>query len=119
MKVKKSTVFVILSVAALCAVVLTYFMKVGTVTAKPISQTEQVSDNSDKIQSADGDVMYMLKSYYGNIGIYIFADGKYSLISVADMDIYTLPNADLAALKEGIYLNNKEDMLKLLEDYTS
>lgn len=62
---------------------------------------------------------YMIKEYYGNIGIYMLADDEYVLISITDFDVSKLPQADIEALREGIYLENKEKMLLILEDYTS
>ena len=62
---------------------------------------------------------YMIKEYYGNIGVYIKSEDEYVLISIADMDISVLPEADIEALKNGIYLESKEELQMLIEDYTS
>lgn len=62
---------------------------------------------------------YMVKEYYGNIGVYIFAEDEYVLISIKDFDVSKLPEADILALRDGIFLESQEDMLQILEDYTS
>ena len=107
-------IFLIIFAAGICA----YITSVGNV---------KISDSEENVRGAHAaaenekyqPMMYILKEYYGNIGIYIFADNEYALISVKDMDISVLPEADAEALKKGIYVNDKEEMLKLLEDYTS
>lgn len=88
--------------------------KTGEVKLRDAAPAESVAEDAryDEAQ-------YMLKEYYGNIGIYLKTNEDYALVSIVDMDISTLPEADVSSLKEGIYLENKEKMLMLVEDFTS
>lgn len=83
-------------------------------------QNVTVAENAPNVGKAENkDMMYMLKEYCGNIGVYICAEDEYFLISVVDADVFSLPKEDTENLQNGIYLENKEQMLKLVEDFIS
>lgn len=58
---------------------------------------------------------WTLRSYEGQIGIF---DDKGSLCFLLDTYVKTLPKADQALLREGIYAENEERLRSLIEDYT-
>lgn len=86
---------------------------------------------SQKAASAPGDVYideeddkarqyYVLKEYNGRIAVYkSYASGQKTLMNIIDTDTNALPENDRKLLQKGIEVATEEDMLQLLEDYTS
>lgn len=61
--------------------------------------------------------MYILCEYNGQIGIYDSQKG--GLVEVLDQYIYALPETDRQLLKKGIPVYSFNELLSLIEDYTS
>ena len=70
------------------------------------------SSESTEAPSSQG---WTLRDYEGQIGIF---DDKGSLCFLLDTYVKTLPKADQALLREGIYAENEERLRSLIEDYT-
>ncbi len=63
---------------------------------------------------------YLLKEYYGNIAVYkIYAGARQMLVDIVDVGVESLPKSDRDMLAMGISVENEEEMLQLIEDYTS
>lgn len=62
-------------------------------------------------------VSYTLKDYNGKIAI--FFDNNKSPSKVYDCYTSLLPREDRTAIESGITVYSKEDLIKLIEDYTS
>ena len=58
---------------------------------------------------------WILREYEGRIGIF---DQGGALIYLLETYVKTLPRADQALLREGIYTENEERLYSLIEDYT-
>ncbi len=67
----------------------------------------------------DIEAMYMVKEYYGNIGVFIKDEDEYALLSIVDTPVDSLPEADIKSLESGIYLKDEMELKLLLEDFTS
>lgn len=67
-----------------------------------------------------GKQYYMLKEYQGKIAIYkVYASGQTTLMSIVDVGVESLPESDRKSLRRGIGAASEEEMLQLIEDYTS
>ena len=67
-----------------------------------------------------GKQQYMLKEYIGRIAVYkVYASGETTLMSIIDSATDALPESDRKLLQKGIVVNTQEEMLQLIEDYTS
>lgn len=63
---------------------------------------------------------YMLKEYQGKIAIYkVYQTGQTTLMSIIDVGVESLPESDRKSLGVGIGVTSEEEMLQLIEDYTS
>ncbi len=113
---RKKYISILIAVVVLAGWVYFAVSNVGEV---KITQAVEEKGKLDADEDDGTKMKYMVKEYYGNIGIYIFAQNEYVLASIKDFDVSKLPEADIDALREGIFLENKEDMLHILEDYTS
>ncbi|MBR5941774.1 MAG: hypothetical protein IKZ81_00335 [Clostridia bacterium] len=60
---------------------------------------------------------YVLREYEGAIGV--FASGSSVPVSVIDVDVRTLPEADRAALANGIFAADEDELNRRIEDYSS
>jgi hypothetical protein len=58
---------------------------------------------------------YVVKEYHGQIGIFS-SDG--TLLEILDTYVKTLPDADRALLGEGIWVETREALNALIEDYS-
>ena len=58
---------------------------------------------------------YFIKSYEGKIGIF---NESNLLIKTLDVNIKTLPKTDQDLLKKGLCVNSKDELIKIIEDYT-
>ena len=58
---------------------------------------------------------YLVKEYHGQIGIFSF-DGR--LLELLDTYVKTLPEADRTLLGEGIWVETREALNSLIEDYS-
>lgn len=96
------------------------------------SPSATVSPLPDKEASAVGEVyitpdvpaaneeMYMLKEYLGRIAVYkTYKSGQTTLMNIVDVSTDALPESDQNLLTNGIEGLSHEEMLQLLEDYTS
>ena len=78
-----------------------------------LPQEEKESEPpSNDTQESSG---YLVKEYRGQIGIFS-ADG--TLLEILDTYIKTLPEADRALLGEGIWVETREALNSLIEDYS-
>ena len=75
----------------------------------PETQHTQGSDTSDS------DEIYMVKEYFGRIGIFN-SDG--ALLQVLEVYVKTLPEADKRLLGEGFEIVGKKRLNSIIEDYT-
>lgn len=60
--------------------------------------------------------VYILKEYNGNIGIF---DSSGVLIDLINVSTKSLPEADRNMLRTGIYAFSRNELISLIEDYTS
>ena len=60
---------------------------------------------------------YLLKDYEGRVSV--FEKGKSKPSIVFDVFLDNLPDIDKLKLKEGIYAENYDELLTLIEDYTN
>ena len=60
---------------------------------------------------------FILGSHNGYIALW--QDGAAEPVKVFPYSVASLPSADQKALEEGIRIDNKTDLIKLLEDYLS
>lgn len=68
-----------------------------------------------KTESAAGE--YRVAEYKGYVAVY---EGESeNPITVTDIELVTLPQPDRAAVRVGIYLENREKLMELLEDFSS
>lgn len=58
---------------------------------------------------------YLITVYNGKIGVY--RDGEVSPFLTADVDVYLLPQEDVAILKKGIRAESFSEVKGVLEDY--
>jgi len=66
------------------------------------------------------DEQYILKEYLGRIAVYkTYTSGQTTLMNIVDVSTDALPESDRKLLSNGIQGLSYEDMLQLLEDYTS
>ena len=98
----------------------------------PPSPAVTVSPLPDKEASAVGEVyitpdvpkadeeQYVLKEYLGRIAVYkTYTSGQTTLMNIIDVSTDALPESDQKLLAKGIDGLSYEEMLQLLEDYTS
>ena len=69
----------------------------------------------DKNQPAVKEYQYLVKDVNGKINV--FESGREEPIDVLERQTNILPEYDQKLLKEGIYLENIEQLDKILEDY--
>ena len=89
----------------------------------PKSETEEIyvylpqeDDESESITPPQSETeRYVVKEYHGQIGIFS-SDG--TLLEVLDTYVKTLPEADRALLGEGIWVETREALNALIEDYS-
>lgn len=62
---------------------------------------------------------YIARLENNTISIFAVTDGRESFLYSLSTYIGDIPENDLRALKEGVYLSCKEDLAKFEEDYTS
>lgn len=63
---------------------------------------------------------YTLKEYYGSIAVYkSYPAGQSSIVDIIDVGVDSLPEKDRSMLKSGINVKDEEELLQLIEDYTS
>lgn len=60
---------------------------------------------------------YVLREYDGAIGV--FVSGSKVPLSVIDIDVRTLPDADRTALANGIFAADEDELNRRIEDYSS
>lgn len=116
-KIRKSLIYIVSAFSAVVAIGMFWLSEEKTGDVK-ITQAVNEEKQANVVDNG-ANMKYMVKEYYGNIGVYIFAEDEYVLISIKDFDVSKLPEADILALRDGIFLESQEDMLQILEDYTS
>lgn len=80
---------------------------------KNYAEIEYREENSDEVREG-----FILKEYDGFIGI--FSPGFEKIpITVTDIEVSTLREADKELLRAGIYAASREEMMQLLEDFGS
>lgn len=93
-----------------------------TISATPSPKGEQASAPGEAyIEKKNPEAgEYLLREYEGNIGVYrIYDGGNKMLVDIVDVGVEFLPESDKEMLKMGINVETKEEMLQLIEDYTS
>lgn len=75
------------------------------------SNAISVSDSAD----SDDDAVWIIRTYEERIGVFNLNG---SLEYVVDVYVITLPSADQALLKQGIYVKGQDQLTALMEDYT-
>ena len=73
-------------------------------------------EDAPKATDATRSILFIAKEYDEKIGIFN-AEGK--LLQTVDIYTKTLPKTDRALLREGIELKSEEELLALIEDYSS
>lgn len=102
MKRKMIFVAVITALAAFAAII-------------PLFPAGGHGENAAAEASAHGG--YMLREYGGIIGV--FSAGGSEPISVIDVDVRTLPEADRRALASGVFAADEDELNRRIEDYSS
>jgi hypothetical protein len=82
-------------------------------TENPLSAPEEMED----VSREGTDVRYVVRSYEGKIAV--FSNQQSSPVDMLDVTVDSLPEADQAALSEGIAAESKEALRRILEDYES
>ena len=77
--------------------------------------SEEVSPASSAQTHINGG--YYLMEYNGMIGV--FAAGSGEPLSVLDVDVRTLPDADRSALADGVFAADEEELNRRIEDFSS
>ena len=76
----------------------------------------RVYANADK----DGNIRYMLKSSEENVYIYkIYADGSKEKVKQVNINTKYMRELDRKSLEKGITVKNNEELLCLIEDFSS
>ncbi len=70
-----------------------------------------------KPSSSQQQLEYVLKEYYGRIAV--FRTGETNPSAVYDVYTSTLPDMDRDALAQGIMVVSREELDRLIEDFTS
>ena len=84
-----------------------------------LKESEPPSEDAEVDNSIPADVLYeqfCMREVNGRIAIYT-ADGY--LIRLLDVSVKTLPEADQAALREGICVSSWKEILALMQDFGS
>jgi len=81
---------------------------------KPSEKTEIVTEDMIEVIAND---QYIVKEYDGRIGVFIPGDSL--PITIIQEYVVYLPEKDRDSLREGITVNGKKSLDKLLEDLTS
>lgn len=101
-------------VISLCAVVLAVFSGAGRQAPEELSVQEGVASESVAPQRA---VKYILGEYKGRLAVY--SGGKSEPDLVFDVYIHYLPELDREQLQKGIPVTDYEELVRLIEDYSS
>lgn len=89
-----------------------------SVNAENTPQTTQTSSAKENSESSpQPDQFYMLKTYNGKIAVY--SSDSDIPIEITGASVAKLPKSDQQALKEGIKVNTKKELNRLLEDFCS
>lgn len=123
---KRPTVLVtIITVAALLVTLLSFSLRGGT--SVPVQGTPTQNDTTyytpkpDASQgtqltpSPESDGPYRIAIYQGKIGV--FQMGETEPYLTADVDVYLLPEEDIALLRKGLTAENLTEVKRILEDY--
>jgi hypothetical protein len=87
--------------------------------ASALSEIQPKSQSpSDSVQSVADSETYVLKEYEGYVGIYIKGETRLP-ITVTDIEVRTLPEADQNAIMDGLDVEGKENLMMILEDLGS
>ena len=87
-------------------------------TSVRIADTEPVPQKSFVTSSVI--TGYMIRGNYNSLNIYeIYDNGHYKIIDTLDVAPATLPKTDSEKLKKGIVTESYEQMMGLIEDYSS
>lgn len=109
-----------LKIAVLCVLCVTAVaMTVGAV--KSIAAPEAVSTPPVAVSNAsveDKNAEYYLRDCSGYVAVFRGADSK-TPIKVTDIETETLNTVDRSKLAQGIPAENKNELLMLLEDFSS
>lgn len=110
---------ILISLSAICI-----FLLVLLATSPYRSHKEQLyATNSDVLYSEAENVSAPIHKYVATIwndSLVIFNTGDMTHPEyISDISIYSLTKTDLEILKDGIYLDTKEDISRLLEDLES
>lgn len=70
-----------------------------------------------QIDSTPSETSYVLREYNGKIGVFYL--GQESPFQILDVYLSTLPVADQAQIREGIYVEGGDALRSIIEDYES
>ncbi len=76
-----------------------------------------LQQEENKRTSDNKSVYYTVKEYDGHVAIFISDETQPQ--NIFDSYVSTLPEKDRERLKKGITVSNKEDLQRIIEDYTS
>ena len=76
-----------------------------------------LQQEENKRTSDNKSVYYTVKEYDGHIAIFINDETQPQ--NIFDSYVSTLPEKDRERLKKGITVSNKEELQRIIEDYTS
>ena len=74
-------------------------------------------ESTDIAKAAEAAPIYLLADTEGKIGIY--KNDDQNPVYILDVLVSTLPKSDRAMLKEGITVSSFEELVMLVQDYTS
>lgn len=103
---KKLAAAVCIVTAAIIAVAAPFFAR------RADEKPESASSAQARAESG-----YYLMEYKGMIGVFPAKGGE--PISVLDVDVRTLPDEDRAALADGVFAADEDELCRRIEDYSS
>lgn len=89
-----------------------------SVNAENTPQATQINSAKESPESSTPpEQFYMLKTYNGKLAVY--SSDSDTPIEITDASVAKLPKSDQQALKEGIKVDTKKELDRLLEDFCS
>lgn len=101
----------ILSITAAC------ILSAGTAAAFSSLHEQRQREFSSAAESTASAPAYWLREYEGKLAV--FEEGTPQPVQIIDLDVRTLPPYDQGLLQAGIAADSRQELSRLLEDYTS
>ena len=114
MSKKKTLFFAGLTLA--CGIFCMSFIVIDSFSAPAAAGERKSAAETGSAQQRTADV-FIVKEYDGRVAV--FTAGSLSPDKVYDTHVSQLPEYDRNLLIDGILANNKEELRKIIEDYTS